>query len=251
MKKYCAIRFDDVCPTMEKEQFDKAFSLMDQFDIKPLIGVIPNNNDPEQVLSDSRKDYWEYIISLQKKGYCIAMHGLTHVYDQESPKTIMYGKKHSEFAGHSYAVQFERIKEGKEILNSHGVYTDVFFAPAHSYDANTLKALSANGFKFLSDGLSKKPYMQCGIKCIPCRTFKRVGSNGIYVYVAHPSEWVRKGKTGRFEELKDFCTNNINEILSFEELKKIKCGFFFFQKISEKVFFFKNRLRRIIARIIK
>ena len=51
---------------------------------------------------------------------------------------------------------YEKIKKGKEILESHNVYTDVFFAPSHSYDDNTLRALSKCGFKYISDGYSKK-----------------------------------------------------------------------------------------------
>ena len=31
------IRFDDICPTMNFEEFDKAIDLMDELDIKPLI----------------------------------------------------------------------------------------------------------------------------------------------------------------------------------------------------------------------
>ena len=39
------IRFDDICPTMNFEEFDKAIDLMDELDIKPLIGVIPKCED--------------------------------------------------------------------------------------------------------------------------------------------------------------------------------------------------------------
>ena len=39
--KYFFVRFDDICPTMDWEQFGRAAELMDKYDIKPLIGVIP------------------------------------------------------------------------------------------------------------------------------------------------------------------------------------------------------------------
>ena len=251
MKKYCTVRFDDVCPTMDKDQFEKAFLLMRKFNVKPLLGIIPDNKDVEQNIDKEDELFWEWMRSLQEEGFCIAMHGFVHVYDNESPKTIVCGKKHSEFAGHSYEVQFEKIKEGKKILNSKGVFTDVFFAPGHSYDRNTLRALSANGFKYLCDGLSTKPYFQENIKCIPCRTFKKTKSKGIYISVNHPSEWTRPDKANRFEKLEKFCKDNQEYMVTFDELKKLSCGFFVFQKISEKVYLLMSRIKSIAAKMLK
>lgn len=251
MKKYCAVRFDDVCPTMDRKQFKKAFSLMREYNIKPLIGVIPNNKDEEQQIDEENVDFWKFIKSLQEEGFSIAMHGLIHVYDNQSPKTIVCGKKHSEFAGHSYEVQYEKIKKGKEILNSHGVFTDVFFAPGHTYDKNTLKALYANGFRYLSDGLSAKPYIQNGIKCIPCRSFSKVKGNGIYVLVAHPNEWNRLEKANRFQELKHFCVENQDFFVSFEKLKALRPGFLVIQKILEKVFYIKLRIKKLLIKVFR
>ena len=42
-----------------------------------------------------------------------------------------------------------------------------FFAPAHSYDKNTVRALSANGFKYVSDGKSPMPYNWHGVTFFP------------------------------------------------------------------------------------
>ena len=38
MTKKILIRIDDVCPTMNWEQFEKAIKLMDALNIRPLIG---------------------------------------------------------------------------------------------------------------------------------------------------------------------------------------------------------------------
>ena len=43
------------------------------------------------------------------------MHGYQHVFDIRA-KGIISHKKHSEFAGHPYVVQSERIKKGKDIF---------------------------------------------------------------------------------------------------------------------------------------
>ena len=110
----------------------------------------------KEVLKLATKNFSEAAIKeLEKKGYKIAMHGFNHVYDTKTRGNINCGFK-SEFAGHSFIKQYEKIKKGKEILEFHNVYTDVFFAPSHSYDDNTLRALSKCGFKYISDGYSKK-----------------------------------------------------------------------------------------------
>ena len=228
------VRFDDICPTMSYSMFTKAIELMNEYSIKPLLGVIPKNEDPSLIIDNENKEFWETIKKLQNKGFTVAMHGYTHVYDQEAPNTILCGKKHSEFAGHSYELQLFKIRQGKEILESHDIFTDVFFAPGHSYDKNTLKALRDSGFKYISDGMSNKPYKQCGIICLPCKSFgisQRI--TGINVAVNHSNEWLEEGKKEDYDKLVNYCLNN--EISDFNELLCKKPGVFFIQKGIEIV----------------
>ena len=105
-----------------------------------MLGVIPDNHDPDLLIDEPRKDFGEYIRNLQNEGYKIAMHGYQHVFDVNANGIVTRkcAYNHSEFAGHPYNVQYQKIREGKTILESHGIHTDVFFAPAHAYDDNTL-----------------------------------------------------------------------------------------------------------------
>ena len=59
------------------------------------------------------------------------------------------------------------IARGKQILEEHGVHTDLFMAPAHSYDRNTLRALKENGFQALTDGFGEQPYLWQGLTFYP------------------------------------------------------------------------------------
>lgn len=253
MNKYYFVRFDDICPTMEANQFDKAKTLMEKYNIKPLLGVIPLNLDSDQFKTEYDESFWEKIRDLQTAGWSIAMHGCNHVYNQDNPKTMICGKKHSEFAGNSYARQVEIIRKGKEEMEKHGVFTDMFFAPAHSYDKNTLKALAANDFLYNIDGLSDKPYKQCGIINIPCRSFgvPLKGRNRINIAVNHTSEWSNTGKVDGYENLKRFCTLYEGKISNFENIKKMKCGKFIFQKVSEKIYRLKVKCYGVIRKIFK
>ena len=183
------IRFDDICPTMNFEEFDKAIDLMDELDIKPLIGVIPKCEDDILKIDAPKRDFWEYVRNLEKKGYTIAMHGYKHVYDSNK-HGMANASNRSEFAGHSFAVQYMKVKKGKEILETKGIHTSIFFAPSHSYDKTTLKVLSKCGFKYISDGMSRVPIERYGIVCIPCRTggipvMKMLMSGGWILKIVH------------------------------------------------------------------
>ena len=119
------IRFDDICPTMCWKQVKIAESLMDNYNIKPLIGVIPDCKDSDLKLDSERFDFWQYINNLQNKGYTIAMHGVNHTFCSNF-KGVVNNRIGSEFSGLSLEEQIAKIKKGKEILESHGIYTDIF-----------------------------------------------------------------------------------------------------------------------------
>lgn len=235
--KLCAVRFDDVCETQDRKLFEKAIKLMDAYGVKALLGVVPQNEDPHLMKDGPQKDFWDMIVALQQRGYVIAMHGYKHVYDIEHKGMVNRGRQ-SEFAGHPYHVQYEKIRRGKEILESHGVKTDIFFAPSHSYDKNTLKALAANGFRFVSDGKSVKPYMQEGIKCVPCRflgTPKTKGkTHGVFLSICHSSNW--DAYPENYQRLQNYMELNKDHLADFGQLQDIPCGFFWMEKIKEKLY---------------
>jgi predicted deacetylase len=244
------LRFDDICPTMNWEQWGKAKRLLDAMGKTALLGVIPDCQDKDLLIDAPREDYWENIKELQKEGYTIAMHGYQHVFDIHA-SGIATPKKHSEFAGHPYEVQFDKIKKGKELLRSHGIETEVFFAPAHSYDVNTLKALAANGFKYISDGLSNKPYMRNGITCLPARTggIPRIKGGGLYTAVIHAHEWAWKDKAYSWSQFEKICQNHANEIVDFDSFKDSSRGLVVIQRGIEK--YYKFLLYKIVPLVNK
>lgn len=252
MKK-CLVRFDDICPTMDWTQFYRAVELMNKYNIKPLLGIIPLNEDPDQMIDEENTQFWNKMQELQKAGWTMALHGYTHVYDKENPKTIICGRKHSEFAGNTYRNQYEKIKKGKNILNEHGINTNVFLAPAHTYDKRTLIALRENGFEYISDGLSLRPYKQNGIICIPAKYFgiPPVNKKGICVAVNHSSEWSRKEKQNDYFCLERFCEENKNNFVSFQELQNENISNFLVQKICEKLFILKIRAKSLLKKIYR
>lgn len=231
------IRFDDICPTMDFTQFNRAIELMDKYNVKPLIGVIPLCKDKDLQIEEVHEDFWEYVKALRDKGYSIAMHGYEHVFCSQH-HGMVNRRIGSEFAGLPLEQQRVKIKKGKEIFKKHGIETDVFFAPAHSYDLNTLKALADNGFKYVSDGKSNKAYIFNGVKCLPCRNggAADIKGNGYYTSVFHAHEWAREDKAYAYEQLEATLASFAPYIVSFEDYCQQPTGNTFLQRIDEQVY---------------
>lgn len=249
LKSKILLRFDDFCPTMDWLQWEKAKSMLDSVGAVALLGVIPDCKDPDLQINSPREDFWEYVKNLQNKGFTIAMHGCYHVFDIRS-EGLVTPKKQSEFAGHPYEIQYERIKYGKNILSSHGIETNVFFAPAHSYDRNTLKALSACGFQYMSDGKSQKPYMLDGIICLPCRNSgaAKIGHKEFYTSIFHAHEWAWEKKKRDYHAFENTIKNYSKNIVSFEDYCSQPLGLFWCERIKEKCFAeYQNRVRPLLS----
>ncbi len=235
MKRKILIRFDDICPTMDFVQWERADKLLRKYNIRPLLGVIPECKDPDLKIEPEHEDFWELIKSLERKGYTLAMHGCYHLY-RTNVRGMVNNSNHSEFAGLPFEEQYRMICHGKKILAQHKIHTDIFFAPAHSYDENTLRALAKAGFKFISDGKSYKPYKMHGIKCIPCRSegCPYIKKSGYYTAVFHAHEWSRPEKEVEYHKFQDLLKNYSSDITSFSDFEKIRSGKLTTQKIIEK-----------------
>merc|ERR1711991_212139 len=84
-----------------------------------------------------------------------------------------YGGK-SEFYGHSLDSQSKKIKKGLDIFKKNNIKIRSFFAPNHTYDFNTFKALKANKIINVIDGYGLLPYHEFGINFIPQLFYKEI-----------------------------------------------------------------------------
>ncbi len=182
------IRMDDITPDMDYAKFSRFKALLDKHDIKPLIGVVPENKDKKLAIEEPHEDFWSMVKELQEKGWTVAMHGLNHLYTTKAAGLFPIGGK-SEFAGLSLVKQDEMIREGRRILNMNGISTDIFMAPSHSFDKNTLRALKKNDFFILTDGFGNQPFRSEGMIFYPI-SVKRSSSlkderEGLVTFVYH------------------------------------------------------------------
>lgn len=161
---------DDICPTMSNERFARFASLFKANDIRPLIGIVPDNRDANLDIDSANPNFWSDMRSLVKDhGWSVSQHGDTHVYETRDGGLLNINAN-SEFAGLPYDVQRGKLQHGAAILKDQRLATDIFMAPSHSYDRVTLKALVDTGFKTVTDGYSFYPYCKNGLNFVPCQS---------------------------------------------------------------------------------
>ena len=73
------IRMDDITTCMNWKLMDKCEELFDKYKIKPLLGVIPKNQDPSLLVFPKNENFWERVDIWKEKGWEITMHGCSHL----------------------------------------------------------------------------------------------------------------------------------------------------------------------------
>lgn len=216
-------RLDDISWDMNYENFCRIRDLFIKYDICPIVGVIPNNEDQELKAQVgkyrlSREEFWREIYNLQHNhGWAVALHGYNHVYVTDDSGIFGINKR-SEFAGLPLSDQIEKISAGKEILEQHGLTIDAFMAPAHSLDWNTIEALKHNDIFTVTDGLCAYPYEKNGVWFIPQVwpwPWKR--ANCIDTVCFHINSW----EPWRFDKLEKFIIRNRSRCGKFQDIVAI------------------------------
>lgn len=209
----CAFRLDDITPDMNWDNFEALKQLFNKYHIAPLLGIVPDSKDPHLCVSTPREDFWDIMHSLKQEGWSISQHGYCHVYETEDAGLLGINP-FSEFAGLPYEEQYDKLKKGKEILKKHNLDTDIFMAPGHTYDKNTLKALVQNGFQFVTDGYSEKPYKMMGLTFIPSRMSGPGRIKGVDTVCLH----LNGMSAEQIRQLDKFIEQNQDKVCNFSEL---------------------------------
>lgn len=222
MKVNYLIRLDDASPYMDSVRWRRIEDILDKYDVKPLVGIIPANADPKTMISDENFAFWSWVHQWIDKGWETALHGYDHVcISDEGLRGLNPVWKRSEFAGVSLEVQKEKIRKGVAILKEHGINPKYFFAPSHTFDENTLRALQEESdIRIISDTIALKPYKRSEFVYIPQITGHcvKMPISGIYTFCFHPNSM----KDSDYEALKTFLSINKNYFISFPDLDLTK-----------------------------
>ena len=208
------IRMDDISENMNWELMNKCEELFDNYKIKPLLGVIPINRDPELLRFPQNHNFWKRVDSWKNKGWEITMHGCNHLYTQISDKKDIFNYGgNSEFYGLDYTKQLEKIKTGLDEFNKRKITIRSFFAPNHIYDENTLKALKHSKIKIVIDGYGLFPYYKNEILFIPQLFYKEILLPfGIQSTQIHINEWNETS----FKNFESFINKNSEKIINLD-----------------------------------
>lgn len=168
MSRQYVIRLDDACEKRDVEKWDRIERILDKYGVKPIVGIIPNCQDPDMGKYAIDEEFWDRAREWQEKGWIIALHGYEHVFCTKEGG-INPVNKYSEFAGVPLELQKTKITNGVAVLSEHGLSAKVFFAPAHTFDENTIDALkSCSDIRTISDTVAYDTYLgEDGMTYIP------------------------------------------------------------------------------------
>ncbi len=217
---YFLIRLDDACPMMSRANWDRMERILDKYDVKPMVGVIPHNEDPKQMIDAPDDCFWEKVHLWTQKGWAIALHGYNHVYSTcEGGINPLWSK--SEFAGHPLELQKKKISMGVAILREHGINPRYFFAPSHTFDENTLNALrEESDIRIVSDTIAIKPYKYKDFIFIPQQSGHpiRLPFGGVVTICYHPNTMTESS----FNNFERFLSSHKDQLISFDSINTTK-----------------------------
>ena len=225
-------RIDDVCDYLPNvDNVMQLIRILNRYNIKPLLGIVPNVEDKDIIDKNSNFKLEDLIPLIEKNKIDIALHGYNHKYITKNGGILDLNKR-SEFAGLSYDQQKRKIADGLKIIKDRlNVEPKYFFAPAHSYDLNTLKVLKE--FNLVNvDGISLFPFEHFGVFHIPQQRgyikerflwFKF----GVFVNHFHPKTITEKV----LNDVEKFCNENREYLANFDEILENKV---FYLKLNQK-----------------
>ncbi|QUC68214.1 DUF2334 domain-containing protein [Aristaeella hokkaidonensis] len=210
------IRLDDASEYMDLEKWVRIYNLLAKYDIKPIVGIIPNNRD-DCLISKYKYNatFWDMIHDWVAEGWTPAMHGYEHRYITKDGGINPIHKR-SEFAGLTFEKQAEKIRKGYEILLKHGITPDIFFAPSHTFDENTLKAIKIETpIRIISDTIALDIYKDDGFWFIPQQSGSvRKLPFKIVTFCYHPNMMNEQS----FNKLEAFIIKQSNKFVDFQSL---------------------------------
>ena len=214
-----AVRLDDITPDMDWEKFRRLEKILDENRIAPLLGIVPDNQDPNLMRDTKMSDFDKQIRTWEAKNWVFSMHGWKHIYTTKKGGVFPLNN-FSEFAGISKERQREMIYDGKEKLQRMGVITNIFMAPAHSFDKNTLSVLKEAGFQYITDGFGSVPYEWKGLTFLPI-AFQRSKDiekkEGYTTLVFHTNTMTEQ----EFTDFENILKQHKNDFISYKEYLNI------------------------------
>ena len=225
-------------PSINWKKFEFFF---EEHNIKPIIGVVPDNKD-NKLGNEYDPDFWLKVKKWDELGWSIALHGLNHILKpiDQSNSFFGFGKK-SEFVGLSKNQQSKIISKSLSIFSSNNIEPKLFMAPSHTFDQITLECLNEfTSIKLITDGFSYRPFKKQGFTFIPQQLWSvKKMPFGLYTICVHPTSM----SESQIDEFLEEIMGIKNKIISLDDLDFSNTQNFY---IKDQIF---SLIYRIIAKI--
>ncbi len=208
------LRVDDLCPTVHERRWQRLAAMISEFGIRPILAVVPDNQDAELRSSPHDPSFWARMRAMQEAGAVIAIHGFTHECVHRG-RSILPFHSRTEFSGRPLEEQREMLRAGLEMLRAEGLNPRLWVAPRHGFDWNTLTALREEGIGYLSDGIAHRPFLRGGVVWIPQQLWAPVERRkGLWTICLHPGSMILPAA----QELRSFLTRHAAHFTSFDRV---------------------------------
>lgn len=247
------IRLDDACPTMDHQRWSRIEALLDSLGVRPLVAVVPDNQDPVLQVDVADPDFWPRVRAWRDKGWTIAMHGYQHRFHfVDRKKLLLPFYDRSEFGGLSFDEQLAKIRASWQIFRAQGVEPTVWIAPAHCFDRTTLQALKAEtSIRIISDGIAFDQYHEDGFYWFPQQLWGLAyKKGGLWTVCLHPSTMTEQQLKSLHQAIVgDFAGKmiSLDEVILSERSKSLKDhlgNFVFWQR--HRLYKLNGKLRAIV-----
>lgn len=235
------IRLDDACHQMPIVKWNKFELFFEENNIKPIIGVVPDNKD-KKLGNEYDHDFWLKVKKWDELGWSIALHGLNHVLKPMDQLNSFFGfGKKSEFVGLSKNQQSKIISKSLSIFSANNIEPKLFMAPSHTFDKITLECLMEfSKIKLITDGFSFRHFKKKGFTFIPQQLWSvKKMPFGLYTICIHPTTMSEHQIEEFLVKLKEIK----NQIISLDDLDLLNTKDF---DIKDQIF---SLIYRIIAKI--
>jgi len=233
------MRLDDASEYWNSKNWRKMHELLTRYDIKPILAIIPQNEDPELKEYGYDPGYSRLLLEWISYGAVPAIHGYNHVFVSEDGGMNPVNSR-SEFAGVDLEKQRKKVHDGIAILKDNGINPIIFIAPAHTFDLNTLAALKLESdIRIISDTIATDVYFENDFYFIPQQTGRaRKLPFKVVTFCYHPNVM----EDDDFDELEIFLKQNRLLFGSFDDIELKKRKLNIIDKGFRKLYFFRHKL---------
>ena len=238
------LRLDDASEYWAKDKWIQMHDLLAKYNVKPIVAIIPANEDPKLLPLGKDEDFWDNIQEwIRKDGWTPALHGYRHFLHAAKGGMNCVNPR-SEFVGYHLPEQQLNIRKGLDILKNHGIEPEIFVAPCHTFDTYTLEALRReSSIRVISDTIADDVYYRYGFYFIPQQCgIVRALKNSVTTFCYHPNFTTNED----FKRLEHFLQTHYGHFNSYKDICLKKRNLSLYDRTLQMMYLLRLKIVRIL-----